>query len=126
MKSVVISIILLLIIFSVIYYSTNYINVTATELSLRMEKIIDYTQDENWEEVGKLNKEIIEKWLIVSKVYNCFIHHEEVDKISIYMEEIDKYITSQEKTNTLAAAGSLRFLFEHLPKKDALTVENVL
>lgn len=126
MKSVVASVIILVFIFGLMFFSSSYVNSTANDMASSMETILTSAEEENWETVNGINNENIEKWHKISKVYNCIFHHDEVDKISIYMEEIDKYIKTQEKTDTMAAAASLRFLFEHLSKKDQASWENII
>jgi hypothetical protein len=90
-----------------------------------MEKILQSAEAEDWETVSAINNQNVEKWYKISNVYNTLMNHEEVDNISIYMEQIDKYIKEREKTDVLAIAGSLRFLFEHLPKKNKATLGNI-
>ena len=126
MRSVIYSLVILLLIVGLIIYSSYYVGKTANDLAYGMEDIIKSAEEDDWNKVTEVNNQNIEKWYKASKKYSWIFHHDEIDAISIHMEELDKYIMMEEKTDVLATAGSLRFLFEHLPKRNQLNWENIL
>lgn len=53
-------------------------------------------------------------------------NHEEIDKIEIYLAELEQYINGGMKTDALARCGVLEKLFEYMPKNYRLRAENIL
>ena len=49
-----------------------------------------------------------------------------MDKIDMTMARVKKVITTKDVTETQAGLAELKMLVEHVPKKEALTLDNIL
>ena len=53
-------------------------------------------------------------------------NHEEINKIELYMAELEEYINGKNRVDALAKCRALQQVFEHLPKNYKLKAENIL
>lgn len=125
MRALVTSGVLLLIIIIILLCAGWYLNSTSSELLADMERTIEYVENDSWNEAKDSTDRIMQQWIHTSGRYQYMIHHNEIDAVSTALERLRRYIQEKNKTDSLAEASVLRFLFEHLPKKNALTGGNV-
>ncbi|MGI6224994.1 MAG: DUF4363 family protein [Peptococcales bacterium] len=108
------------------FYSTFYINETATELINSLNKIEKATIEENWDSVEKGLEYFSREWKRVYSIWEILIEHSEIDNIDISLSYIRAYTENQNSEQTVAELKVLITQFERLRRTERLTIPNIL
>lgn len=121
----IISILTLAIVFSGIF--TNHAlrknSKILEEHIIRMEA---YASDNNWVKAEEELEFINQYWNKVQKNWAMLQSHFEIDYIESALTRTTEYVKSRELTLTLAESALLKQSIQHIPRKMAFTLENIL
>ena len=117
--------ILMAIILGSSFISQSILFKTASELETELSEVENNTVSNNWDEAKSSLKKVREKWSGAKKIWAVLIDHMEIDNIDISMTRVEKYILCKDTSSALAEASALMKYIRHIPRKEALNMENV-
>ncbi|MEN6350379.1 MAG: DUF4363 family protein [Syntrophomonas sp.] len=70
---------------------------------------------------------ILEKgWQQEAKWWPVFLEHQEMDNIEFSMARFKEYVASKNKSLSRGQLSEIKLMLEHIPKKEAVTLTNIL
>ena len=102
-------------------------NYTKTNVNDMKEKLknIDLSLENEDKQAEKEAKELLEKWNKSEKIFNCYIEHSEIEKISDKVNLIEKQIKIESFQDARQAITETQYLLKHIEDKQKFLVENL-
>jgi hypothetical protein len=105
--------------------TAGYLNKSSRELSQCLEKIEQYTNNDDWDLALKEISIMEDKWSRIKKVWATLTDHAEIDNITSSISRASKYIEIRDQSPALAEISVLSSLISHIPKKELPTIDNI-
>ncbi|WP_234122621.1 DUF4363 family protein [Clostridium hydrogenum] len=125
MKNIIVSVILFAAIFIISLVSVNYLNKTCASMLLVNTQIENSIKSKSWEDAEKHFNTFSKQWEEHSNLTSVFIHHMEIDDISMELEKLSQSIKYKDAKDAMESTHSLRFLLEHIMDLEKINVQNV-
>ena len=126
-KELIISIVILVLIFSLDYFTQKYTDNAVKEISDEVSKIQEEIKKEEIDnEKGKKDiNRIYEKWLKKHDTLAYFIEHNELEKVETEFTAGKSYIESKQYYDALCDLEKTVFILEHINEKYSFNLENI-
>ena len=125
MRGVVVSGILFLIVIIFCIYSGASLEKVGKETCYILNEIKDNVEEENWDMASENIIRLQNKWEKDIKWITVLIDHRETDEINQTLSALEEYIDYREVPELMATAATLMQMFEHIPLKERLIIENI-
>ena len=99
---------------------------TAQELAREIEAISAEIELNQWDSAHKKTFEFEKAWTQKARWWPIFLEHQEMDNIEFSLAKAKEYVTSQDRSLSQGQLAELKLMIEHIPKKEAVTVKNIL
>jgi uncharacterized protein YxeA len=126
MKPLLLALFFLIIIISGSLLTIYYISGQAENLEIDLTKIEKQVDSENWTQAQSTFDDFKTKWAKVDHKWSMLIDHYEIDYINMYLGELEAFIKTKNKTDSLAKISSLLLLVKHIPEKEYPSLKNIL
>lgn len=117
--------ILAVMIFGISFISQRILYATSFEMEKDISRVEDSTVSNDWDNAQESLKKVREKWSGTKKTWAMLIDHMEIDNIDITLTRVEQYILCKDTPSALAEASALMKYVRHIPRKEALSLENV-
>lgn len=107
-------------------YTNQLLHTNAEELSSNIKMIMKEVEQHNWDEAYKQTVAFEKKWHDVSKWWPTIITHQELDNVLFALARLKEYVAVENVELTRGQLSELQLMIEHIPKKEAVTIENIL
>ena len=126
-KELIISIVILVLIFSLDYFTQKYTDNAVKEISDEVSKIQEEIKKEEIdnEKAKKDINRIYEKWLKKHDTLAYFIEHNELEKVETEFTAGKSYIESKQYYDALCDLEKTVFILEHINEKYSFNLENI-
>lgn len=81
---------------------------------------------EEWEKAKTIGETIEKQWDKNKKIWPMLIDHFEIDNVNINLAELQAYILSNDKTESLSRLAALKVLIKHIPERESFIIQNIL
>ena len=126
MKSFLCALVIAVVMVAGSFFYTRHIDKISDELTNGNQLIIELVEKGDFSAavgvVNQLSDFVADKKAVLAATGN----HEEIDKIEIYLAELEQYLKDGVRTDALARCSILDKLFEYMPKNYRLRTENIL
>ncbi len=120
----------LLIILILILFGGAWVNYSLQETSLvlsrQIERVSQEIRQEEWETAQKhshaLEKSLDEK----TRWWPIILDHQEIDNIEFSLAKVKEYVANRDLPLALGQLSELKLMIEHIPRKEAVNLENIL
>lgn len=126
MRSVIISIVIFIVILLLVFLSMFYVSHQSRETSEILEQLKTSVENGDWESANVQNEALKAKWEGDKGILAFLFDHFELDTIQISFSRLDEYINCKDTLTSLSEISVVKMLIEHLPKRDSLTLDNLL
>ena len=126
-KELIVSIVILIAIFTGDYITQNYTDKTVSETIEGLKALKDnmavseITSDEKLEK----GNEVYEKWLEKHEILAYFIEHDELEKVETEFVACKSFIASEQYELADAELEKTMFILEHINDKYSFSLENI-
>ena len=126
-KEIIISIIILVIVFSTDYITQKYTDSKINEIK---QKLLDVEEilkkgNANNEKAKEDMKNIYDKWTQYHPYLACYIEHNELEKVETEFVTAKSYIESKQYSDALSQIDRTIFILEHIHYKYSFNLENI-
>lgn len=123
-KEIIISIIIIISIFSLDFVTQNYTNESVSQTS---EMLTDLKEKINKGEDNLNNnlKEITVSWKDKRKKLAYFIEHDELEKVDVNLTNIRSYIEVSDFDMAIYSIDEAEYILEHIKQKNTFSLVNV-
>ena len=99
---------------------------TANELGIKFSQIEQAVKQNNWSDAVKQVSLAKKSWSTRKSWWAVIIDHQEIDNIEVAFSRIESYIDAKNTGLSLGELALLKQSIEHIPKKEAVSLENIL
>ena len=126
-KELVISLIILIAIFTIDYFTQTYTDKVINETTQDISKLEEDIKNENvdGEKVKKDINDIYQKWLNYHPTLAYFLEHNELEKVETDFVAGKSYIESSQYSDALSELDKTKFVLKHLNEKYSFNLENI-
>lgn len=103
-----------------------HIDATARNLTGHITKTEKAVADSNWPAARREISLMSTEWRKTKPVWSLFVDHHEMDNIDTVFARVRQVLTAKDPAETRAGLGELMRFIQHIPEKEALTLENIL
>lgn len=125
MKSLVISILIVVILITTWLLMYDTISQSTKEFNSLINKMENEVLDNKWTSTMSIYHSIDDKWEEKQSTLLLILDHEEIEKINLSLRKVKKYIIVEDKTMTLGETSVLKFLLNHIQEKESLSLKNI-
>lgn len=98
---------------------------SANDFLASAQEVLPPLKQEEWEKAGELFAQTEKNWLKISKYWPMLINHQEMDRIEESIAKLKGYLENKDKTEAQAELQVLIHYIRHIPKKEALNLQNI-
>jgi hypothetical protein len=126
-KTLIISLVGLFVVIILSIFIQKYLEKSSKVLIIEIDKLMESVEADKINESIKLREQVQEKWDNTKKKWAALIDHEEIDNIEETMHRVEMLIGDpEEKVELLSELNRLSFYLEHIPEREAFSLENVM
>ena len=127
MKDLIISALIVLFLIGGWLLFDNYSKETTSIISNNLEEnIIPLVEAAHWEEAKQQYKKIENQWSRYKRVGLSFLENDQINEIDLCIARAEKYIEAEDSSNSAGELCSIAKQLDLLPKREALTLSNIL
>ncbi|ACV62651.1 hypothetical protein Dtox_1798 [Desulfofarcimen acetoxidans DSM 771] len=104
----------------------HHLAATAGEMDVKFTHIEQAIKQNNWSKAREQVDSTKKEWEKNKTWWAVVIDHQEIDKIEIALARIKSYIEVKNTGLSLGELAMLRQSVEHIPIKEAVSIENIL
>lgn len=124
-KETVISIVIVIVIFSLDIFTQGYTKKTTSEITDIFSTLKELAVKEDKENIEKQINELDEKWNKKHDKLAYYIEHDELEKVDTAIVSAKSYIQTEDYPSAAAELDVGKFVLEHIQKKYAFNLANV-
>lgn len=123
-KEVMISIIIIVLIFSLDIITQTYTMASVAETSSELDNLKGKIENQNDNLDINIDK-ISSNWEKRRQKLSYFIEHDELEKVETNLTNIKSYLESAEFNMAISSIDEAKFILEHIKEKNAFNLENI-
>lgn len=125
MRIVFLTITLLVLIISLSWYGTAYLQASAGELLELLNTAENHILEENWGAAQATLQTVNDRWKEIHTRWKILIDHRETDEIEAAIARLRSFSTTQDQGDALSELSVLSFRLQHIPAKERLLLRNI-
>lgn len=126
MRTVIITIIILIIFVVSAFVLHRYIDTSCDGLLDNVKELHVSVEKDRWSDSKKQLSDLNEEWENTKKRWQLFLEHYEMDDIDIVLSRLEQYLEIKDKPSALSETAELRVLINHIKYKEGFMLENIL
>ncbi len=126
MRTVIITIIILIIFIVSAFVLHRYIDTSCDGLLDNVKELHVSVEKDRWSDSKKQLSDLNEEWENTKKRWQLFLEHYEMDDIDIVLSRLEQYLEIKDKPSALSETAELRVLINHIKDKEGFMLENIL
>lgn len=124
-KEIVISIIVIIVIFTLDYFLQDYTKNSVETMTSKLEELKDNILAKNKEAVSNNVEDINNTWEDIQYKLSFFIEHDELEKVKTDFVALEGYIEVQDYNTSVNELNKSIFVLEHISDKYAFNLVNI-
>ena len=117
---------ILLVVLAAGYWTNHSLQQSTKDLSQQIERVSQEIKQEQWEAAQKQNQQLERTWQEKARWWPIILDHQEIDNIEFSLAKIKEYVASRDLPLALGQLSELKLMIEHIPRKEAVNLENIL
>lgn len=126
MKPLVYSSIIIIVIIAFGAFTVNMLKNEAENLHTVLMELEKNIYAEEWDKAKTIGETIEKQWDKYKKIWPMLIDHFEIDNVNINLAELQAYILSNDKAESLSRLSVLKVLIKHIPERESFIIQNIL
>ncbi len=126
MRTLVTLLIVLGIIVGLGFWANYSLEESACDLIAQIDKVAAEIKGNRWTEATNHVEELEKVWSQKASWWPIILDHTEIDNIEFSLAKVKEYVANQHKPLSLGQLSELKLMIEHIPRKEAITLENVM
>lgn len=118
------AVLLIIIVFGAV--TLRFYNNSSEQISIKIEDVCDSINSGKWDEARKQISDIEKTWEKTEKTWDMLVDHFEIDNIEMSLKKSKQYIETKDAALSLGELETLKFMVEHIYKKEAFELGNIL
>ncbi len=98
---------------------------SSDDLTGQIEMLSSTIRQQDWETAVEHSENLEKLWEQKAKWWPVFLDHQEMDNIEFSLARVKEYVISQDDSLSLGQLSELKLMIEHIPRKEAVNLENI-
>jgi hypothetical protein len=98
---------------------------SSDDLTRQIQLVSSTIRQQDWEIAVKHSEKLEKLWEQKAKWWPVFLDHQEMDNIEFSLARVKGYVTSKDDALSLGQLSELKLMIEHIPRKEAVNLENI-
>jgi hypothetical protein len=98
---------------------------TADDLSRQIDGISLAIVQQDWQSAAQQSEQLEREWEEKAQWWPVFLDHQEMDNIEFSLARVKEYAASRNTALSLGQLAELKLMIEHIPRKEAVNLENI-
>jgi hypothetical protein len=98
---------------------------SSDDLTGQIQLLSSTIRQQDWETAVEHSENLEKLWEQKAKWWPVFLDHQEMDNIEFSLARVKEYVTSQDDALSLGQLSELKLMIEHIPRKEAVNLENI-
>ena len=98
---------------------------SSDDLTRQIQLVSSTIRQQDWETAVKHSEKLEKLWEQRAKWWPVFLDHQEMDNIEFSLARVKEYVTSKDDALSLGQLSELKLMIEHIPRKEAVNLENI-
>jgi hypothetical protein len=107
-------------------WSQHTLSTSAEKLGQQLNSLESAIKDDNWSLANSELESFNRLWEKTKNTWQILINHQEVDNIDSTLAKVKQLVKLKQKTDSLVEISALRLFILHIPKKESLSLVNIL
>lgn len=124
-KELIISIVIIISIFSLDMFTQNYTEKSVERITEQFSNLKKYISDDNAENIQNTIKNIDDDWEKIHDKLAYYIEHDELEKVETNLTSLKSYIETNEYAEAVSELDKSVFILKHIEDKYVFNLQNV-
>ncbi|MGE5404575.1 MAG: DUF4363 family protein [Candidatus Saccharibacteria bacterium] len=107
-------------------WSNKSLDTSARQITSQIDNVSAAIKSDKWDKAQQSTISLESTWGRKSKWWPVFLDHEEMDNIQFAMARTRQYVANRNYPLSMGQLAELRVMINHVPRKEAVTWENIL
>lgn len=107
-------------------WSNHALQVSTNQLTRQIELVSMEIENKDWETAVIRTDKLEQTWKEEAQWWPVVLDHQEMDNIEFSLAKVKAYVISRNLSLSLGQLSEVRLMIEHIPEKEAVTLENIL
>jgi hypothetical protein len=108
------------------YWNNLALQSSTNDLTEQIDRVTSTIKKGDWPGAVEQSSQLEKVWKEEAGWWPMVLDHQEMDNIEFSMARIKEYVASQNTALSLGHLNELKLMIEHIPKKEAVKLENIL
>ena len=108
------------------FWMNDWLLDSSVRLVQQIEVVHEQIECGNWAEASFQVDELERKWDKEAKWWPVFLEHQEMDNIEFSLARCKEYVSRRDDALSMGQLAETRVMIEHIPRKEEITLENIL
>lgn len=108
------------------FWTIHSLQASTDELTRQIDRISIEIREDQWEAAVKQTESMEKTWGKNARWWPIFLDHQEMDNIEFSLAKVKEYVSSRNTALSMGQLSELRLMVEHIPRKEAVNLENIL
>ena len=124
-KEFIISIIIIISIFSLDMFTQNYTEKSVSMVTEQFSNLETFILEDNKEKIQNGVNNIDNNWKEIHDKLAYYIEHDELEKVDTAIVTMKSYIETKDYSSAIAELEEGKFVLEHIQEKNAFNLQNI-
>ena len=124
LKEIIISIMIIVIIFSLDFLTTSYTDESIKQTTIMLDSLKEKIKNGE-DSTNKNIEELIDSWWNKRKKLSYFIEHDELEKVDTNLTNLKSYIEVSDYDMAINSIDEAKYILEHIKQKNSFSLANV-
>ena len=106
--------------------TSRYLQTTTQTLEAQLEAIEQSISTQKWEVAQKELNTVQQRWDKNKTWWTVLLDHQEIDRIDISMNRLEKYLETHDVSLSLGEVSALKLQVDHISETEKLNLQNIL
>lgn len=125
LKETIISIVIIIIIFSLDIFTQNYTRKSTQEINEKITALERNILDTDTQKIAETVEKIDNIWAQKHDKLAYYIEHDELEKVDTALVETKSYIKTEDYSSAIAELNKGKFILEHIEEKYSFNIQNI-
>ena len=98
---------------------------SSDDLTGQIKLLSSTIRQQDWETAVEHSENLEKLWEQKAKWWPVFLDHQEMDNIEFSLARVKEYVISQDDSLSLGQLSELKLMIKHIPRKEAVNLENI-
>lgn len=107
-------------------WNNHALRESTDDVTGQIRQVMTSVDHQNWDQARQQTEALEKSWSQNAKWWPIFLDHQEIDNIEFSLAKTKEYVNIRNAPLAMGQLSELHLMMEHIPDKEAVTLENIL